>query len=583
MTRTPSALLCSALLLSTLAACKKEAPVTKDEVVDEEGGGDGGAQVEPLSFTMTGPPSGDFEPGSTLTATGTWSGGAAPTLTVNGAASSPAAGEWSVSTDHSAVLWPDSPLWPVLAEASDTDGAWIRGRRTVIHGEAVSAEAPVPAGLVMRLTDELLVDLTPVLDDAVAGLDLSSLLVSTEPVASLLGAEVYITGASFGALLPDFDFKASGLNYSLRVEAVVVYITLDFGFLGDTEVELRADALTVFGDIIFGVDASGGLTATAANTDVSTENIELFGITDSFGLVDLLLGDTLAGQVEGLVIDTLGGLLEAQESLRRLEFSGLIIESDFTSVNHDEEGVNLVATSRVTAEGEAPDQRLTTPSAFGNPRGATTPSGVPFHAGLYLDDDLISALGGGLIASGLLVQEVSGDLGSLTLDTSLLGGFIAGFDTLPPGQPVTIRTRPTVAPVGTTVEEPGVALALHLGGLELDLLTDQDGDGADDVVMTVVVDAIIGVTAGEEGALIGVELLDSSATLLSTSLPATPAEVEPGLSTLIGVAVPLLVGDLLGSALSFDLGGITITTLDAGAVDDHGALYLELDPSGFTF
>ena len=155
--------------------------------------------------------------------------------------------------------------------------------------------------------------------------------------------------------------------------------------------------------------------------------------------------------------------------------------------------------------------------------------------------------------------------------------------TLPPGQPVTIRTRPTVAPVGTTVEEPGVALALHLGGLELDLLTDQDGDGADDVVMTVVVDAIIGVTAGEEGALIGVELLDSSATLLSTSLPATPAEVEPGLSTLIGVAVPLLVGDLLGSALSFDLGGITITTLDAGAVDDHGALYLELDPSGFTF
>lgn len=583
MPRTPAALRLGALLLA-LTACKNDADLVKDDVGGDEGGGDeGGAPVEPLAFTMTGPDSGAFEPGSSLTATGTWSGGASPTLTVNGAASSPAAGEWSVQTDRGAVLWPDSPLWPVLAEASDAEGAWLRGRRTVIHGEGVSAEAPVPTGLVMRLTDELLVDLTPVLDDAVAGLDLSSLLVSTEPVASLLGAEVYITGASFGALLPDFDFRASGLYYSLRVESVVVYITLDFGFLGDTEVELRADALTVFGDIIFGVDSAGGLTATPANTDVATENIELFGITDSFGLVDLLLGDTLAGQVEGIVVDTLGGLLEAQESLRRLELSGLVIESDFTSVNHDEDGVNLVATSRVTAEGDAPEQRLTTPSGFSNPRGMITPSGVPFHAGLYLDDDLISALGGGLIASGLLVQEVSGDLGSLTLDTSLLGGFIAGFDTLPAGQPVTIRTRPTVAPVGTTVDEPGVALALHLGGLELDLLTDQDGDGADDVVMTVVVDAIIGVTAGEEGALIGVELLDSSATLLSTSLPATPAEVEPGLSTLIGVAVPLLVGDLLGDALAFDLGGITITTLDAGAVDDHGALYLELDPSGFVF
>lgn len=586
MTRHP--LLTPMLLLLALAACSKQAGSVKDGDPGQsgDGGGDDGQpepEPEPLSFSLTGPDDGVFETADQISVTGTWAGGLDPVLTVNGAASSPAAGDWQVDSARSAVAWPDSPLWPILAEGADARGVWLRGRRTALYGDSVPSETPVAEGLVLRLTDAFLLELEPVLDDAVASFDLDSLLAGTDPVASVLGADLYITGVEFGALIPGFDFRTSGLHYSLRVEDILVYAELDAGFLGTTSFELAAGAVIVEGDVIFGVDASGGLTATAANTAVSTEDVELFGITDSFGLVDLLLGDTLSGQVEGVVVDTLGGLLEAQESVRVLELEGLLIESDFTEVNHDDQGVNLVAESRVSATtGSVPPLRLTTPDAFSNPTTVESPSGLPYHAGLFLNDDLISALGGGLLASGLLNQEVSGDLGSISLDTTLLGAIVDGFDQLPPGQAVTIKTRPTVAPVGAVVSTEGVATALHLGGLELDMMTDQDGDGVEDVVMTVVVDAIAGITAGADGALIGVELVESNATLLSTSLDTTPAAVEPGLATLISVAVPALVGNLLGDALSFDLSGITITTIDAGAVGNHGALYLELDPSGFS-
>jgi hypothetical protein len=583
----PRRLLVPSLLALSLLGCRKEVEPGKDGDVDQgDDGGDDGQpepEPEPLAFSLTGPDDGVFETGASLSVTGTWSGGLDPVLTVNGAASSPAAGDWQVDSPRSAVAWPDSPLWPILAEGADARGVWMRGRRTAVYGDSVSSEAPVSEGLVLRLTDAFLVELEPALDAAVDSFDLDSLLAGTDPVASVLGADLFITGVEFGALVPSFDFRSSGLHYSLRVEDIIVYAVLDAGFLGTTDFELQAGAVIVEGDVIFGVDASGGLTATAANTAVSTEDVELFGITDSFGLVDLLLGDTLSGQVEGVVIDTLGGLLEAQESIRLLELEGLLIESDFTEVNHDEQGVNLVAESRVSATtGTLPPQRLTTADAFSNPTSTETPSGLPYHAGLFLNDDLVSALGAGLVASGLLNQEVSGDLGSISLDTTLLGAIVDGFDQLPPGQPVTIKTRPTVAPVGAVVSTEGVATALHLGGLELDMMTDQDGDGVEDVVMTVVVDAIAGITAGADGALIGVELVESNATLLSTSLDTTPAAVEPGLATLISVAVPALVGNLLGDALTFDLSGITITTIDAGPVGNHGALYLELDPSGFS-
>ena len=204
---------------------------------------------------------------------------------------------------------------------------------------------------------------------------------------------------------------------------------IDAGILGDYDADLEADAVTVSGSLTFGVDGDGGLTVTPGETEVATENLELFGITDSFGLVDRLLGDTLAGTVEEELVGALDGLLEAQEDLRYLEFSGIAIVSDFVQVVHDDAGVTIFADSRIeVTEGPQPGDRLSTDVDFSSPSGATSPGGVDYQAGLFLDDDLLSALGAALSAGDLLEQDVAGDLGSLSLDTSLLAAIVPAFE-----------------------------------------------------------------------------------------------------------------------------------------------------------
>ena len=570
-------------LLALSAGCaKNKAAGTEGTTGGEAGeGGEGAEPVEPLQFTMTAPTSGAIVAADSLSAEGSWSGGLDTVVTVNGQDVGPA-GSWSVSTARSDVPWPDSPLWPVLGDAQDAEGSWARARSTLIHGDAAPALDAVPEGLMFRLTDNVLDQLGGLLDNVVADLDLADMLVGSDPVGSVLGADVYINDATFGALVPTLDFTSSGLEYSLRVEDVVITMFIDAGWLGDYDADLEADAIIISGDMVFGVDGAGGLTATPSNTVVETENLELFGFSDSIGLVDSLLGETLAGTVEEALVDALDGLLEAQEDLRELELSGILIQSDFTRVSHDDQGVTIVADSRLdVTDGSTPGDRLTTDVDVAMPSGQQSPGGTDYQAGLYLNDDILSALGSVLAAGDLLKQEVSGDLGSITLDTTLLGAIVPGFDTLPAGQLVSLSTRPTAPLVGVAGRD-GYAGELHLGGLELDFLTDQNGDGAEDVVMTVVVDAVLGLAPGTDGELISVDLIDSRATLVSSTLGASPTEAEPGIANLIDLAVPALVGDLLGSSLDLSLGGIGVEIVDGAGVGDRAALYLDLDLSGFS-
>jgi hypothetical protein len=573
------------LLVLLLPACAKDANKGADGATDNPGDGDGDGDGEddvvPLEFSMTAPTSGAIVASSQIDAEGTWAGGADAVVTVNGVDVGSPPGAWSLSSSHSDVDWPDSPLWPVLGDARDSSGQWMRARSTLIHGESASGEAVVPSGLMFRLTDNLLPQLDGALDAVVADLDFAELLVGSDPVTSILGVDVYISDATFGDIVPVLDFTSSGLSYTVRVEDVEIEMYLDAGILGDYDVDLLADAITLSGDLVFGVDGVGGLTATPANTAVATENLELFGFTDSIGLVDSLLGDTIASTVEETLVESIDGLLEAQEELRYLEFSGIAIISDFVSAVHDGAGVTLLADSRVElVDGSPIGERLTTDEAWSLPAGTDSANGMPYDAGLFLDDDLLSGLGAALLATDLLSQEVGADdLGSLSLDTTLLGAIVPGFDTLPAGQPVSISTRPS-APLVGQAGRTGLAGELHLGGLELDLKSDQDGDGTDDVVMEVAVDAVIGLAPGVEGELLAIELVDSSATLVSTTLGSHPDDVEPGLATLIDLAVPLLVGDLLGGVLDIELGGIDLAVVDGAGVDDRVALYLELDLAG---
>lgn len=572
----------ASLLFVLLAACsnKNEASTS-----DGPGGGDGGDDPPPpapLELGLDAPADATFTTDSSVAVSGWVRGGVAPVLTVNGDGVPLTGEDFSASSARDAAGLDGSPVWPVLAEATDAEtGEWLRARATVIQGESADAADPMDGALVLRLTDRALLSLGPVIDGLVAETDFSTLFPADTPVAEFLGIGVYVSDLSIGGIAADLDFTPAGLLADITATDLSAQLTLDFGIFGDTGGTLTVEALDIQSTLLF--EALGGaLVVTPTATEVAITNLGYAGFSDPTGLLDDVLnafvGDTLANAVQDALVDALGGFLSFQDSVRSLSFSGVVLASDFTNVAHDADGVTLTARTAVEVEGGAAlPRRLSNPGPTPAPLGQASASGVDYGLALMLDDDLLSALGAGLMAAGLLNQEISGDLGSLSLDTSLLGGLIAGFDTLPAGLPVTLSTRPTAPLVATAGGAEGEAARLHAGGLFIDFLVDAENDGAPDPVMTVAVDAVIGVSSTAEE-LLTVALADSAASLVSTSLGSTPAEVEPGLASLITLAVPLLVGDLLGEALTLDL-PVSITPVDAGAAGsagDRAALYLDL-------
>ncbi len=574
MSRSPLAALA---LLATLTACKDDPAAGGKGDIDGQGGA--GDAPTPLSFDLQDPGDAITTDLVSLPVSGVVDG-VAPVVTVNGVPAEIEDGAWTVPAAHADVPWPDSPLFPILGEAVDADGAWLRDRVTLAQGESAEAGAVVPDAIGARLTDHALVAFDPIIQQTVAELDLGELIDPTTPVAEILGAQVYVSDAAIGGVSIDLDFTAQGLAYTLVATDVAATLLIDFG-LFDTDGDLFVEQIDVEGLVLIGADA-GELSLTPLDTSVAITGLEALGFDDPTGIIDGLLNtflsDTLAGLLEEQVVALADDLLSVLDDITQLELSGMVLNTRFTGATHDEDGVTIIADTAVSVtEGTMPAMRFANPQASPSYAGMTTSAGEPYAVALFLDDDLLSAIGAGLAGAGLLEQEVGGDLGGITLDTTLLGASVPGFDTLPPGEDVTLSIAPTLAPLGTAGSATPEAGRLHIGGLIADFLVPSVQA---EPVMTVALDAIVGIGLGEEE-LLAVDVVDTRATLLSTTLGSTPADVEPGLQTLIGLAVPLLVGDLLGDALDLSSLPVELVPLESGPVGDRAAVYLDLgDVSG---
>lgn len=570
MSRPP---LAGLVLLALMTACKEDPAAGGKGDVEGQGGGDGG-DTTPLSFDLRAPGEATITDLASLPVSGVVEG-VAPVVMVNGVAAEVEAGAWSVPAAHADVPWPDSPLFPILGEATDADGAWLRERVTLARGEGAAADGVVPAAIGARLTDHALLAFDPLIQQTVAELDLGELIDPTVPVSEILGGQVYVSDASVGGLSIDLDFTARGLAYSLVATEVAATLLIDFG-LFDTDGDILVEQVDVDGLVLIGAGA-GELTLTPLDTVVSITGLEAFGFDDPTGIIDGLLNtflsDTLAGLLEEQVVALADDLLSVLDGLTQLELSGMVLDTRFSGVAHDDDGVTILADTSVSLlEGTMPATRFANPQPAPAISGMTTSQGAPYAVALFLDDDLLSAIGAGLVGAGMLEQEVGGDLGGITLDTTLLGASVPGFDTLPPGEDVTLSISPTLAPLGTAGSAAPEAGRLHIGGLVADFLVPSVQA---EPVMSVALDAIVGLGLGEEE-LLAVDVVDTRATLLSTTLGSTPAEVEPGLQTLIGLAVPLLVGDLLGGALDLSALPVELVPLESGPRGDRAAVYLDL-------
>ncbi len=555
-------------VLILLAACNKDAGDTGEVV------------IEPLAVAITSHSDGEFIDADSVSASGMAEGTGAEFL-FNGNGFEPAEGAWQQSHSHSDAAWPDSPLWPLLAHGSTSDG-WLRDRVTAIQGPSLPGADPIVDGLALRLTDHLLTSLRPTFEDLIVGFDIEGQLVTGSPVTTILGADVFVDRVAIAEITLDaLDFTTSGLDWGATITGLELDIRIE-SFLGTNENTITADAVIVTGLMVFGGADDGSIAVTAQDTAVEFTNFAIDGQPDTLGLSGFL-SDFLATEIEDAIADQIGDALSIQDELRDLDLGGVTIHSDFTSASHDDTGVNLYADSTVSTEaGPLTNARLSNPGARANPIDQEF-EGSPYGLLLMLDDDLISGLGVGLFEGGLLVQTIEGEDAPINLTTTLLAGFVEAFEQLPADTPVSLVTAPTLgfpASPGTGAPE---AARLHVGGMGLDFQVDTDGDGTPESQMIVVVDVIIALMGGDN--LIDFDLVDIGATMTETSLVVSDPEVtEEALAGMFGVLLPGILSDALTGGLGSEDGSTlegleSVGSAPVGPDADVAGLYFNIDPA----
>ncbi|MCP4871430.1 MAG: hypothetical protein GY898_22190 [Proteobacteria bacterium] len=531
----------------------------------------------PLALEITSPPDGTITSADTVLVEGTWSGGGDPQITVAGVAADLGEGTFSATVPRSAVTWTDSPLWPLLAEGTDAEGAWVRGRVTAIAGDATDTGRTISEGVVARVTQPGLEQLGPFLEDFIEGIDLGAAIGGPDPVFTLLGADLYVDDAGFGEADLTLTATVVGLDYVLVAHDVWADVTVDFGFLGSTDGTVLAEQLIVTGVLTLSADA-GDLTATPSGTSVEVVNPSTGTLSDPAGFLDdiinFLFSDTLGAQVEEALVSGLEGTLEG--ALRELSFGEMTVANEFVLATHDDDGLNLNIASSVSTVGERPAQRRTTSELRPMPSGTTADSGASYGGGAWLDDDLLNELGATMIAGGYLDQELRGEVGGFSLDSTTLGVFVTPLGELRPDLPLGILTSGVVAPVATAGGLPDEAAQYHLGGLVLTIVGDEDADGTEEELLVAAADAIVGL--GMEADTLDTAVDELSITILRTSLSDVDIEgTETQLAAIFTIAVRQALDQLLGTGLiPFEGLGVEPVEAGAGGPDgDRAAVFLD--------
>ncbi len=562
--------LLAVLILSFLCACPEPEP-------DPPG---------PLEIALTAPIDGLIQADDGLEVTGTFAGGVDPVITVNGqqVTLDAGAGTFSATLQRTDVAWPESPLWPVLAEGADAEGAWLRDRATALFGQGGATGDPIAGAVLARVTDPGLDQLNPLLVDQIESVDLGEAMGGDEPVGTVMGMDIYVNDAGYDHADLELDATVAGLAYVLTPYEVWADLTLDMGFLGTTDGTATATSLVITGLLTLSTE-EGDLTATPSGTEVEVYDLAYEGFSDPTGFLDdainAFFSDELGAEVEEALVEALEGMLEG--ALRELPFGDIVVGNRFTDVDHDDDGLDIEAESAVELPlepgGTPPDQRLTTAGAVPEPSGTTTPGGLTYGGAAWLDDDLLNELGVALMAGGYLEQELEGEIGGISLDSSSLAVFVGAFQWLRSDLPMTIRTTGAVPPVATAGGNAGHAARYHLGGLELTFSGDNDADGEDEALLVAATDAIVGI--GLDGTSLDTEVDAIDVQVLVNNIGEIDIPTaEEDLEGLVSLAVRLALSQLLDDGFSV-FEGLEVEQVEAGADGpdgDRATLWVDFVP-----
>ena len=581
-------LLIAAALLLLEAGCKPEIDGDDDTSSDDDDD-DVSGQNLPLDIAILGPPEASIGWGPTVTVTGTVTGDE-PQASVSGETAQITDDQFTAEVTIDAAR----PFTALTASASDPHG-WVRDRRTYLHGDAVDASIPVDRGMAIRITDRGFDGLSSFILTQFTTESIEQMILATNPLYSGMGIDIIPEDAEVGGLELDLDADSGGLALLASLTDVTLDVTIDAGFVGTYPGTIYLQAVDVDGLVTLA--ASGGsLVVEIPEVSVNLVGLELIfpgiwswvlSILESVvpGLLEGMIADMLSEEVIAAVEDALGSLEQG------FAFGPVVIGIAFDEVSHDHEGVNAVLDLEVdlgAVPGDIPAQRVSTPGAMPVLFGTRTPVGqLPFGAQVVLDDDALNAIGVGLYASGVLEQQLEGELPTnppLTLTAGLLKATFPSMDgVLSDEAELSMATAPSVPLVGRAADGPLGVIDFYMPGYWLDIAADlEDANGTPQSAYDLALDAVIHVDVDAENGELDIYGGEMDATLIwcEERLECEPQE-GAGLAELMQLAIGLVVGDMVGDLTTL-IDGVVMVPLEGGAcgdLDEHASFYADLEPA----
>lgn len=520
-------------------------------------------------------------------------------LTINGTAVPIAAdGSFTTTVD----LGREAIFNPILAEIGTGEGASAaRDRVVVIAGRFIADGDLSPLGLAVRINESGFERIEALIPELLA-LDLDSIvppgteLVSRfcaidSPFGCLRRVDVTARSAQFESVAVDLDSMTDFLATEITVTDMSIAVNIEGGPI-DCNARLTASETSISGDYELHPLA---LDPTRINVvQLGDPTVDLISFESRFtsGVCDFpLLGDLislLVGNVKSRVRDGLRELLRdpdgagpldapiagaIERSLQSLDVAdpirnalGVNLHAPWIFLSEDDLGVTLAADASLTAVLPMPGS----PDLAGSLHveepfpalGSMTPIGeLPYDLAICLSTSALNQLFKAGTEGGFLsfeIREIDLGSGPVPLTASVLSLLIPELASVDPSTPLTVRVRPTLAPVLSGQSGPGSELLdFRIAHLLVELIA--EGEGKPHLEAAVDfragLNAALDEAAGElrlwlaqpEASAITARVLSSSVGISDDSLGAAlPAMLSVAIADGDGVITSLPIPQLLG-------------------------------------
>ena len=415
--------------------------------------------------------------------------------------------------------------------------AHLRERRPVLSG--VDPMTAWPGAMTLRFTPTGVDHLAELVEGQIVALDIAGQLTSNLPSIEVGGFSATPIGIDHYPITASMVAGDDGLSLTITAPKVeLIYAITSGTFLGDGDVVLGFDAITLGGALHPTIDAAGvlGLELTDTTVDLGEPILTLGGI-GSPALESLIGGavGSIAGFLEG-TLDTLVGGIGRIDLFGPIGFEldllGTPIAISVDRLDTDAEGVAAVVGVDL---GTGTNTALRVPTA--DEAGVRADLAVAIHEGLFqplLQSELLDLLDLDLELSGILGEVLGLPIRALPGGDALpddVSGFCLGLDV---GPTRVVRLADGIAPLATIV----------LPELLVDIGVNRPTSTCEDWLdVSLAVEADLAVT---RGTVLGIDLrvVDGLVVAYATDDAWTEQDVVVGLGDLIAVATSLIGGSL---------------------------------------